>query len=172
MLIPLSWGGVDANRSFERISCALMASRSSAGDHTDASIDEQAPDVTPPDAAHIATRIDLARVDMEALLGAYLMGTQAVTLIKRLKLTDLPEACQKHLLKAKSAGQAWVAWSTEEGPMAAWGDYHGRGRLEKFHRLFVEWWVPSSGHHALRARSDPKRPTEWTFGRGDDWNSR
>jgi hypothetical protein len=172
MLIPLSWGGVDANRSLKRISSSLMASRSSAGDYTDASIDEQAPDVTPPDAAGVGTRIDLARIDMEALLGAYLVGTQAVTLGKRLDLTDLPEACQQHVLNAKSAGRVWVAWCTEEGPMAAWGDYYGRGRSEKFHRLFVEWWAPSSGHHALRARSDPKRPTEWTFGRGEDWNSR
>jgi hypothetical protein len=83
------------------------------------------------------------------------------------EIFDVPEACQKHLLKAESAGRVWVAWSTEMGPMAAWGDYEPR-RSGTFHRLFVEWWVSSSGHHALWARADPKRPKEWTFGRGDD----
>jgi hypothetical protein len=148
-----------------------MASRSSAGDDTDASIDEQASAVSLPDAAGAGSRGDLRSVEMESLLGAYLVGTQAVTLGKRLQLTDLPEACQKHLLKAKSAGRIWVAWSTELGPMAAWGDYD-RGRSDAFHRLYVEWWLSSSGHHALWARADPKRPTEWTFGRGDDRKSR
>ena len=148
-----------------------MASRSSAGDYADASIDDQAPNVSLSGVARIETRIDLGRVDMEALLGAYLVGTQVVTLGKRLGLTDVPEACQRHLLKAESAGRVWVAWSTEMGPIAAWGDYERR-RSETFHRLFVEWWIQSSGHHALWARADPKRPTEWTFGRGDDWNSR
>lgn len=73
--------------------------------------------------------------------------------------------------RAENAGRVWVAHSTEMGPMAAWGDYDRR-RSETFHRLFVEWWVPSSGHHALWAHAEPKRPTEWTFGRGDDSKSR
>jgi hypothetical protein len=108
-----------------------------------------------------------ARVEMEALLGAFLAGTLSVGLVKRLNLADLPEGCLSYVLKAQSAGRTWVAWSTELGPMAAWGDYDPqRSERTHAHVLYVEWWVPSSGRHALWARSDPKRPTDWTFGRG------
>jgi hypothetical protein len=146
-----------------------MASRPHARNDGDASIDEQAPNADPQGTLRAATRDVAPTGDMEALLGAYLVGTRGVTLGKRLDLTHLPEACLKYVLQAKSAGRVWVAWSTEKGPMAAWADYDGqRSERMRAHVLLVEWWDPLSGHHALWARSDPRRPTEWTFGRGHD----
>ena len=140
-----------------------MTVESRASEKGSVSIDDRELD------AHGAAHWALSRPDVEALLGAYLVGTQGVVLGRRLDLADVPEACLKHLLKAKSAGRFWVVWSTEQGPMAAWGDYDpDRSQRVHAHVLFVEWWGSSIGHHRLWARSDPKRPTDWTFGRGYD----
>ena len=167
--MPLSWGGFDANLNSYGTRCALMASRAGATRDGDASIDEQTASAGLSAALSPTIRIVLVRPDMESLLGAYLVGTQGVELGKRLDFADLPGDCVRYLQKVQIAGRIWVAWSTATGPMAAWGDYD-RQRSERLqaHVLLVEWWVASSGHHRLWARSDPKRPTEWTFGRGND----
>lgn len=134
-----------------------------------ASTDERAANQQPPRLGGSALRFAPARADVEFLLSAWLAGTQCVDLRRRLTaLADLPEACLKHVVEAQEAGRAWVAWWTELGPMVAWGDYDRR-QSEKMraHTMFLEWWLPSSGHHRLWARGDPRRPTEWTVGRGD-----
>ena len=131
--------------------------------------DERAANLRLPRVDSTAIRFAPTRADVELLLSAWLAGTQCVELRRRLTmLADLPEACLKHVVEAQQAGRAWVVWSTELGPMVAWGDYDQR-RSEKTraHTMFIEWWLPSSGHHRLWARGDPRRPTEWTVGRGD-----
>lgn len=150
-----------------------MASGRSAGEDHAASTDEQAASQQLSRAVSATTRfaLALARAEVEALLSAWLAGTQCVELQGRLTArADLPEACVKYVVAAQDAGRAWVAWSTELGPMVAWGDYDER-QSEKMraHVMFIEWWLPSSGHHRLWARADPRRPTEWTAGRGDNW---
>jgi hypothetical protein len=150
-----------------------MASGRSAGEDRTASTDEQGTSQQPARAVSTAMRVAPARADIELLLSAWLAGTQCVDLRARLTTpADVPEACLKHVLEAREAGQAWVAWSTEFGPMVAWGDYDQRqSERMRMHVMFIEWWLPSSGHHRLWGRSDPRRPTEWTFGRGDNWKS-
>jgi hypothetical protein len=111
---------------------------------------------------------DLSRTDVENLLAGFLTGTQAVDLGLRLTdLSDLPPACRTLLRNAAAAGRAWTAWVTEFGPMAAWADYDSRGsRQINAYLLFVEWWSASSGHHSLWCYCHPKRPNDWTAGRG------
>lgn len=150
-----------------------MASGRSAGGGRAASTDDAASQQLRC-AVSTAIRFALARADVEALLSAWLAGTQSVELPRRLTiLADLPEACLKYVMEAEDAGQAWVGWSTVLGPTVAWGDYDRR-QSEKVQALVMSigWWLPSSGHHRLWARADPRRPTEWTVGRGDDWKSR
>jgi hypothetical protein len=111
---------------------------------------------------------DLSRFDVEALLGGFLAGTQGVKLGARLKdLDDLPAACRTHVRLAHDSGRVWTAWVAECGPMAAWGDYdiHASKQILSC-LLFIEWWTSQSGHHSLWCYCDPKRPTEWTIGRG------
>jgi hypothetical protein len=151
-----------------------MASGRSAGEDLTALTDEQAPSGQPPRPVSSAMRFALARADVESLLSAWLTGTQCVALRQQLTaLADLPQACLKYVMAAQEAGRVWVAWSTELGPMVAWGDYDQQ-QSEKIraHAMFIEWWLPSSGHHGLWARGDPRRPNEWIFGRGDNWKSR
>jgi hypothetical protein len=115
----------------------------------------------------IGINYDLSRSDVENLLAGFLKGTQNVELHARITdLSELPAECRKLVSQAQASGRAWIACVTPEGPMAAWGDYH----LEPSKRLFgyllsVEWWTNPTGHHSLWCYCDPRRPTEWTFGR-------
>lgn len=105
---------------------------------------------------------------MEKFLAGFLTGAQGIELGTRLTDTrKLPEICRTLVRRAEESGRAWTAWSTPIGPVAAWGQYH----LERSRQLFsflllVEWWDGPSGHHTLWAYCNPKRPTEWTIGRG------
>ena len=82
-------------------------------------------------------------------------------------MNDLPAECRKHLRAAEAAHRIWAAWATERGPIAAWGDYHAEASKRLYgYQLLVEWYDMPTGHHALWCYCDPKRPTEWTVGRG------
>jgi hypothetical protein len=107
---------------------------------------------------------------VESVLKGFLSGALGVELIVRLdKLDDLPRACRTHLGLAQDSGRAWIAWDAPNGPLAAWGDYDIQGsRRIAAYLLRVEWWDTLSGHHSLWCYCDPKRPTEWTVGRGRD----
>lgn len=51
--------------------------------------------------------------------------------------------------------------------MAAWADYHIEASKKlNAYLLFVQWYAVPSGYHSLWCYCDPKRPTEWTIGRG------
>jgi hypothetical protein len=146
-----------------------MESGRSAGEDDAASTDEAASQQLR-HAVRTAIRFTLARGDVEALLSAWLVGTQCAEPRRRLTaLADLPQASLKYVVEAQEVGQAWVAWSTDLGSMVAWGDYDQR-QSEKVRALVMSigWWLPTSGHHRLWARADPRRPTEWTVGRGDN----
>jgi len=111
---------------------------------------------------------DLSRVDVENLLAAFLVGTQGMKPLARvIDLRELPEQCRVCVQLAASRGRAWTAWSTEVGPIAAWGDYDiAASRRLNAYVLFVEWyWLPS-GQNSLWCHCDPRRPSEWTIGRG------
>jgi hypothetical protein len=86
------------------------------------------------------------------------------------RLTDLgalPAGCRQYVQRAVASGVAWVAWSTPHGAVAAWGnlDIEGSRRINAC-LLLVQWIDTLSGHHSLWAYCDPRRPTEWTIGRG------
>jgi hypothetical protein len=111
---------------------------------------------------------DLSRSDVENLLAGFLAGTQGVELKKRLTdLSDLAPACRTHVRRAVASGRAWTAWSTEHGPIAAWGDYdiHGSRQINAY-LLSVEWCGVPNDHHSLWCYCHPRRPTEWIVGRG------
>jgi hypothetical protein len=122
-----------------------------------------------------STTVPAARagLDMERLLGAFVIGTLNVELGDRLAEGDLPEVCRAHMAQAKVDGRAWAAWSTSSGPVAAWGDYDcQRSGQMRAHVMFVEWWSPRSGRHSLWAHCYASRLTEWIIGRGDPCTSR
>ena len=112
--------------------------------------------------------VEAARAQVEELLKCFLVGTQNVALTARiLDIGDLPVACRERVRAAQVSGRAWTAWSTERGPMAAWGDYDVEGsRRLMACLLYVEWLVPPGEYHAAWCRCDPKRPMDWIFGRG------
>jgi hypothetical protein len=116
----------------------------------------------------IEVRFDLSRSDVENLLAGFMTGALGMELRTRLTdIAELPAACQSHLRLAQDSGRPWTAWSTPLGPTAVWGEYDIQGSRHLFaFLLLVEWWDVPSGHHALWAYCDPKRPTEWTIGHG------
>jgi hypothetical protein len=111
---------------------------------------------------------DLTRSDVEILLTGFLSGALGVTLTDRLNnLGDLPRDWRTHLQLAEDSGCPWVAWSTSGGPIAVCGkfDVQGSRRINAY-LLLVEWRDTLSGHHSVWCYCEPKRPTEWTLGRG------
>jgi len=107
-------------------------------------------------------------VDLEDLLKCFLVGTQNVSLAARIqKLAELPSDCRDRVRAAQARGHGWAAWSTERGPMVAWGTYDDDGsRRLRTHLVYIEWFVPPGEYHAAWWRCDPNRPTEWVVGRG------
>jgi hypothetical protein len=106
---------------------------------------------------------------VETLLAGFLTGALGVELIARLdKLEDLPLACRAHAHRAQDAGNPWMAWVAANGLIAAWGsiDMQGSRRTSAYLLLHIEWWDGVSGYHSLWCHCDPKRPAEWTVGRG------
>jgi hypothetical protein len=98
----------------------------------------------------------------------FLTGTQGVKLEAQLgDLEDLPAACRADVRRAVASGGPWTAWMTQYGPTVAWGDYNIQGSKQlNAYLLLVSWWSLPGGHHSLWCYCDPKRPTEWTIGRG------
>jgi hypothetical protein len=111
---------------------------------------------------------DLSRTDVENLLAGFLTGAVGVQLGTRLTdLNALPVAYRAHVRAAEASGRACTAWSTADGPIAAWGDYHLEASKRLYaHLLLIEWSEVPTGHHSLWCYCDPKRSTEWTIGRG------
>lgn len=103
---------------------------------------------------------------MDNLLAGFLTGAVGVELRARLDISELPAERRKQVGVAEASGCPWTAWLTERGPMVAWGEHRPEPskRLNAF--LLIEWWDVPSGHHALWAYCDLRRPNEWTVGRG------
>ena len=116
----------------------------------------------------IGINFDLSRSDVETLLAGFLTGAVGVQLGARLTdLSSLPAEHRKHVCAAEDSGRPWAAWSTERGPIAAWGDYHPEASKRLYgHQMLIEWYDMPTGHHALWCYCDPKRLTQWTIGRG------
>ncbi len=108
---------------------------------------------------------------MENLLAGFLTGALGVELGARIKHpSNLPSACRTHVRAAEAVGRtwaAWAAWATPDGPIAACGDYHPEASKRLYtYQMWIEWCDGPTGHHSLWVYCDPKRPTEWTIGRG------
>ena len=122
----------------------------------------------------MAVNLDLSRSDVENLLTGFLSGALGMELIARLfNLSDVPAAPSSRLNLTEEVAGAWVAWSTRHGAVTARGslDVEGSRRIQAC-VLRIEWVDTVSGHHSLWAHCNPKRPTEWTIGRGRDNESR
>jgi hypothetical protein len=116
----------------------------------------------------LAVNLDLSRPDVENLVTGFLSGALGMELIGRLSnLKDVPSVCWSRLNLIEEVAGAWIAWSTRHGAVAARGrlDIEGSRRISAC-LLRIEWCDSVSGHHVLWAYCDPKRPTEWTIGRG------
>jgi hypothetical protein len=101
----------------------------------------------------------LARFFVEAV-GLRLLGPTEEIGANRAKLVP-----QRAPVRCEPA--VWVAWMTDAGPLCAWGAYeHGQSQELHVHVLFIEWWLPPNTHHMGWWRCNPKRPGEWTVGRG------
>jgi hypothetical protein len=114
---------------------------------------------------------DLSRSEFENLLAGFLVGALGVELKARVSsLNELPAACRPRIESAEAKGLAWSAWTTDQGLMAAWGEYDiAASRKLNAHVLRVGWWVQSTQtHHALWCYCYSGRPTEWVVGRGPD----
>jgi hypothetical protein len=118
-----------------------------------------------------AKRMDFSgtRAEVEKLLKGFLVGTQNVRLESQvLTIEELPAACRERVRAADASGRVWGAWSTEQGVMVVWGNYdvEGSRRLKWYVLLYLEWYIPPGEFHAGWFRCNPRRPTEWIFGRG------
>lgn len=60
-----------------------------------------------------------------------------------------------------------VGWTTNAGLVTACGVYDGAQSLKLGeHVIYIEWWMAPAIHHKGWWRCPPKRPREWTKGRG------
>ena len=111
---------------------------------------------------------DLFRSDVENLFAGFLTGAVGAELGVRLTdMNALPLECRKHVRAAEGAGRTWVAWETDRGTIAAWGDYHTDASRRLYaYQMLIEWYDTPTGHHALWCYCNPGRSAEWTIGRG------
>jgi hypothetical protein len=104
---------------------------------------------------------------VENLLAGFLAGAVGVELRERLDISQLPAECRKHVEVAEASGHPWTAWSTDRGPMAAWGEYHPAPSKRLYALLlWLEWWTFPQIHNASWWCVDPGRPRDWTKGCG------
>jgi hypothetical protein len=108
-----------------------------------------------------------SRAEVEKLLKCFLVGMQCVALENRIvDIGEIPEPCRARVRAAEAQGLPWGAWSSERGPIVAWGAYDGEASARLgLHQLYIEWFLPPGEFHALWCRCYPTRPTEWIIGR-------
>jgi hypothetical protein len=111
---------------------------------------------------------DASREELVRLLDAFLSGTQGVELRSPISaFEELPDSFRTSLQRAAIVGQIWTAWSTDEGCVAAWGDYDREQSLRiRAHVLLIEWCRPPAEHHKSWWHCYANRPREWICGRG------
>jgi hypothetical protein len=113
-------------------------------------------------------KLNLSRSDVEKLLAGFLTATQGLKPgVQFIDAGELPPTCRKHVQAAQALGSPLIAWSTVDGPIAAWAEYDIEGSKQLgAYLLLIEWCGISGGHHSSWCYCYPKRPTEWIFGRG------
>lgn len=102
------------------------------------------------------------------LLNNFLVGTQSLTLQAPISdLTSLPHSYRARLREAEALGRIYTAWTTDQGPVAAWGEYdRHQSAFVHAHVLFIEWSLSPHEHHAGWWHCYQERPREWICGRG------
>ena len=105
---------------------------------------------------------------VEDLLTSFLKHAVGLELHDRIfKLEKLPKS-HRLLVQPEADGEPiWIAWATDRGVVSATGHFD----VDQSHRLgahvmLIDWWITSGTHHSSWWRADPRRPTEWTAGRG------
>ncbi len=105
---------------------------------------------------------------VEGLLESYLRWAADFVLQTRIRdLTQLPACCAQWIERVNETNVPWVAWETHRGLLTATGQYdHVQSIRTGYWVLYIEWSVAPLSRNGSWWRSDPRRPREWTAGRG------
>jgi hypothetical protein len=105
---------------------------------------------------------------VQGLLDSYLSCAADFLLHERIAdLNALPACCADWIARVNETQVAWVAWQTQRGLVTATGVYDPeQSRRTGSWVMFIDWSVPPHSHNGSWWRSDPRRPREWTAGRG------
>ena len=105
---------------------------------------------------------------VEGLLNSYLKWAADLTLqVRILDLAKLPKGCELWIGFVNETKLPWVAWETSRGLVTATGQYdHEQSVRTGYWVLLIDWSLPPHSRNSSWWRSDPRRPQEWTAGRG------
>lgn len=105
---------------------------------------------------------------VEGLLDSYLTWAADFLLQERISdLSKLPTCCADWISRVNETRVPWVAWQTQRGLVIATGIYdHDQSRRTASWVIFIDWSLLPAAHNGSWWRSDPRRPREWTAGRG------
>jgi hypothetical protein len=105
---------------------------------------------------------------VEGLLDSYFRWAADFRLQTRISdLTQLPGCCARWIDRVNETHVIWVAWQTHRGLVTATGQYdHEQSIRTGSWVLYIEWSLPPHSCNGSWWRSDPRRPREWTAGRG------
>jgi hypothetical protein len=102
------------------------------------------------------------------LLGHFIEGAMGLRLLVPIgEIDPIRARLVAHPVPAACEVSVWAAWATERGTLCACGAYDWRqSQRIQAHVLIIEWWLPAATHHVGWWHCDPRRPLEWTKGRG------
>lgn len=105
---------------------------------------------------------------VEGLLNSYLKWAANLTLQARIPdLAKLPNCWEQWISFVNETNLPWVAWETSRGLVTATGQYdHEQSVRTGYWVLLIDWSLPPHTRNSSWWRSDPRRPQEWTAGRG------
>lgn len=121
---------------------------------------------------------DLVNIEfaVEDLLAHFLVGAVGLTLgaVDREACHEIQRRRDRELARAPCHNSSedieppvWAGWKTNAVFVAARGSYdREQSKRVGEHVLYIEWWIAPAIHHEGWWRCNPRRPREWTRGRG------
>jgi hypothetical protein len=102
------------------------------------------------------------------LLRSFFISAVGLRLLASIdEMDDIRARLTARLVPGLRESPVWAGWSTEAGRLWACGTYdYAQSQRVRAHVLLIEWWLPPQVHPPAWWRCDPKRPREWTGGRG------